>query len=97
MEVRAQVVGERHYYYSSQDIEDVLIFATRGQTQEAVAALRAALDRGWFNPIWYRSPMYDALKTEPEWNAVLDEMNQLLMREREWFETHKDDFLRIDL
>jgi TolB-like protein/DNA-binding winged helix-turn-helix (wHTH) protein len=97
MEVRSQVVGEQHYYYSGQDIEDVLIFATRGQTQEAVAALRAALDRGWFNPIWYRSPMYDALKTEPEWNAVLDEMNQLLMREREWFETHKDDFLRIDL
>ena len=97
VEARKQVVGEQVYYYSSNDIEVVLIYGMRGQKQKAAAELRAVLDRDWFNPIWYRSPIYDVLKTEPEWNALLDEMEQRLMREREWFEAHKDDYLRSDL
>ena len=97
LEALTPVYDELHLQRRDEDWEDILIYVTRGQKQEAVTALRAAIDRGMINPIWYRSPMYDAMKTEPEWNSLLDELDQFIAREREWYEQHKDDYLAVGL
>jgi hypothetical protein len=41
--------------------------------------------------------MYDAMITEPEWNSLLDELDQFIARERDWYERHKDDYLEVGL
>jgi TolB-like protein/DNA-binding winged helix-turn-helix (wHTH) protein len=97
LEALTPVYDELHLQGRDQDFEDILIYVTRGQKQEAVTALRTSIDGGMINPIWFRSPMYDAMKTEPEWNSLLDELDQFIARERDWYERHKDDYLEVGL
>ena len=58
-------------------ILDVLIYAIQGRTEEALRALRQAIDEGWRSPWWYyleRDPALDSLRDEPEFQAMLAEI-----------------------
>ena len=58
-------------------IADVKIYAQRGMTEEALAALREAIDQGWRTDWWYYlehdfslQPLHD----EPEYQAMVEEI-----------------------
>jgi TolB-like protein/Tfp pilus assembly protein PilF len=70
---------------------DVRIYALQGQTAEALAALRVAIDAGW-RQYWRfeleDDPMLDSIRDEPEFQAMVAEiradMAAQLARLREW-------------
>lgn len=71
---------------------DVLIHVVRGEKQKAIAALRAAFEEdAVFAAGKYRSPPMATMLDEPEWLALVAEIEAEFAREREWFEAHKDD------
>jgi tetratricopeptide (TPR) repeat protein len=73
-------------------IFDVFIHARRGDSQNAIAALRDAIDDGWRLGWWYlRHSFFDPMREEPEWNALVDEIEADVLRQRAWFEEHKDE------
>jgi len=56
--------------------EPAEIYALQGKVPEALGALRAAIDNGWRRG-WWRArykPHYAALRGEPEFRAMLDEL-----------------------
>jgi TolB-like protein/Tfp pilus assembly protein PilF len=70
---------------------DVRIYALQGQTAEALAALRVAIDAGWRQYWRYEledDPMLDSIRDEPEFQAMVAEiradMAAQLARLREW-------------
>ena len=74
------------------DEMDVFIHAARGEKRKAISALREAIDMGWRRGWWVlRLPIYDAMREEPEWIALLDELEADIARQRQWYEDHKDD------
>lgn len=73
-------------------IWDVPIYVTRGELQNAISALREAIDGGWRSRWWYlRAPVYDAMRAEPEWNALIGKIEANIAHQRMWFEEHKDE------
>lgn len=70
---------------------DVFMYAARGDRQEAVSALREALEAGWRQG-WFRLryPMFDYLLDEPEWVALITELEADIARQRRWYEQNKD-------
>ncbi len=58
-------------------ISDVQIYALQGQTAEALAALREAIDAGWRTFWWYyleHDKNLDSIRHEPEFEAMVDEI-----------------------
>ena len=54
---------------------DVFIHAARGEKQEAISALREAVDMGWREDWWrLRFPYFDSMREEPEWIGLLAEL-----------------------
>lgn len=49
----------------------------QGRTEEALRALRQAVDEGWRSPWWYylvHDPALDSIRDEPEFQAMLEEI-----------------------
>ena len=58
-------------------ISDVRIYALQGKTEQALAALRQAIDEGWRVYWWYyleHDPILDSIRDEPEFQAMLEEV-----------------------
>ena len=58
-------------------ISDVQIYALRGRTAEALAALREAIDAGWRSLWWYylnHDKNLDSIRDEPEFQAMVKEI-----------------------
>ena len=58
-------------------IADVLIYAQQGKTSAALDALRQAIDQGWRKDWWFyleHDPSIDALRNEPGFQAMVDEI-----------------------
>jgi tetratricopeptide (TPR) repeat protein len=58
-------------------VVDVQIYAQRGQKEQALAALRQAVDEGWRYNWWYyrdHDPSLESIRNEPEFQAVLAEV-----------------------
>jgi len=58
-------------------IADVQLYALRGETQEALLALRHAIDEGWRAEWWYQlqhKPDLEPLHDEPEYQAMVAEI-----------------------
>ena len=86
------VEGELHLgydgrRYSTSKIIDVCVYAARGQTEEALVAMRDAVDQGWrgLYDTWTGNipPMLAALKGIPEYEAMVAEINADLAIQRE--------------
>ncbi len=72
-------------------VSDVQIYALQGQTAEALAALREAIDAGWRSLSWYylkHDKNLDSIRDEPEFHAMVKEieadMAEQLARVHEW-------------
>ncbi len=58
-------------------ISDVQIYALQGQTTEALAALRQAIDEGWRSSWWNYLKLdknLDSIRDEPEFQAMVKEI-----------------------
>jgi tetratricopeptide (TPR) repeat protein len=57
-------------------ITDVQIHALRGEKQQALSALRDAIDQGWRAEwwMWFRRPDLESLQGEPEFQAMVEEI-----------------------
>ena len=63
--------------YRGYGIDDVQIFALRGDKQKALSALRHAIDENWRVMWWYslkRDPNLESLHDEPEFQAMVAEI-----------------------
>jgi tetratricopeptide (TPR) repeat protein len=63
--------------YDGTWISDVQIYALQGQTAEALAALREAIDAGWRSSWWYYLKLdknLDSIRDEPEFQAMVKEL-----------------------
>jgi len=76
--------------WSGYGIADVRIYALRGEKQEALSALRQAIDEGWRDLWWYYlkyDPILESLHDEPEYQTMVAEieadMAEQLARVRE--------------
>jgi TolB-like protein/tetratricopeptide (TPR) repeat protein len=71
---------------------DALIHIARGHRQKATAALRAAFEAGKIlTTFQYTSPAVGPMLDDPEWLALIAEIDAELARQREWYEAHKDE------
>ena len=71
---------------------DVLIHVVRGDKQRAIAALREAVEEdAVYAASKYRSPPMSTMLDEPEWLALITEIEAEFSRERQWYEAHKDE------
>jgi len=72
---------------------DAVIHAIRGDNEQAVSALREAVNLGWRKDWWWlsRSPMLDRVRNDPEWMEVVSELEADIALQRQWYEEHKDD------
>jgi TolB-like protein len=69
---------------------DAIIHLVRGDKQKAIAAAREAFQEGEISAGWQlRSPLLAPLRDEPEWLALVAEIEAELARQREWYEAHK--------
>ena len=71
---------------------DVITHVALGDRPGALAALREAIDSG-LRSDWWRlgMPYTDSMREEPEWNAMIEELEADMARQWQWFEAHKDD------
>jgi TolB-like protein len=82
-------------------IVDVYIHAMRGDRERAIAGLREAIDMGW--RVSDNSPRDSSwwmirqdwklanLHQDPEFIALMNELEADIRRQRQWYEDHKDD------
>jgi glycosidase len=71
---------------------DVFIHTVRGEKQQAISALREAIDVGWRESWWQlRFPVYDSIQEEPEWIELMNELEVDIADQRKWFDEHKND------
>lgn len=77
---------------------DVYIHAMRGDRDRAIASLREAIDAGWRVTIgspeftwWHLDSDWrlESLHEEPDFIALLDELETDILRQRRWYEEHK--------
>ena len=71
--IESQPEELRHTRYREEPVE---IYALRGMVPEALAAMRAAIDRGWRRGWWraWHKPHYVSLRGEAEFRAMMDEL-----------------------
>ncbi|MEE8352451.1 MAG: tetratricopeptide repeat protein, partial [Rhodospirillales bacterium] len=81
-------------------ILDVYIHAMRGDRDRAIAGLREAIDMGWRTSIvvlegsWWmlrHDWRLESLHQDPEFIAMVNELEADIVQQRQWFEDHKDD------
>jgi hypothetical protein len=86
-------------------ILDVYIHAVRGDHNRAIAGLREAIDMGWRVSIKERAWSWSgccswwqlredwklgSLRQDPEFVALMNELEADIRRQREWYEENKD-------
>lgn len=67
-------------------ISHVLIYTLQGKTQAALSSLSGAIDQGWRQSWWLvleHDASLDALREEPEFQALLDEIKEDMARQLE--------------
>jgi TolB-like protein/Flp pilus assembly protein TadD len=74
-------------------IDDAVLYAIRGDQEEALSRLEAAIDSGWF---FYSfgypdAPAFADMKDDPRMIALWDRLAERMAEERAWYEAHKDD------
>mgnify|MGYP001822629335 FL=1 len=63
---------------------DVAIHVLRGDRERAIEALGEAIDAKWRDNWWrFRYPFYDAMNEEPEWRALIAELEADAVSQRE--------------
>jgi TolB-like protein len=74
-------------------ILDVYIHAMRGDRDRAIDGLREAIDVGWRDSWWTLRQDWKLrnLRQDPEFIAMMDELEADIAQQRQWFEDHKDD------
>ncbi len=85
----------------SYGILDIYIHTMRGDRDLAIAALREAIDMGWrvtgSNPLdgsWWmlrQDWKLASLHEDPEFIAMVDELEADVRKQRQWYEEHKDE------
>ena len=74
------------------NLVDVAICIVLDDRPCALRTLREAIDSGWRIDLWQlRMPFADHMLEEPEWNAIIDELETDMSQQREWFLAHRDD------
>ncbi len=74
---------------SGYGLSDVMIYGVMGETDTALAKLREAVDAGWravpFVTIWSLEeiPFLESIRDEPEFKAMVAEINADMARMRE--------------
>ena len=71
---------------------DVYIHAMRGDRDRAIAGLREAIDVGW-RDFWWRLRQdwkLESLRQDPEFIALLNELEADILEQRQWYEENKD-------
>ena len=73
-------------------ILDVYIHAIRGDRDRAIAGLREAIDVGWRDASWFlrQDPKLASLQKDSEFNALVDELEADILKQRQWYEENKD-------
>ena len=73
-------------------IENVELAALRGNTEEALAGLRRAIDQNWrFTWDWMPYNFYlDSIRDDPRYIAMFEELKADIARQREWYYRNKD-------
>jgi len=81
-------------------ILDVYIHAMRGDHDRAIAALREAIDMGWrtsyvvLEGSWWmlrHDWRLESLHQDPDFIAMVNELEADIRKQRQWYEDHKDD------
>ncbi len=71
---------------------DVLAHGIRGDDAKALAALRDAIVGGWRIEWWIlRMPAFGMLQTEPDWDALIAELEADITTQRQWYQEHRDE------
>jgi TolB-like protein/tetratricopeptide (TPR) repeat protein len=73
-------------------IENVEVAALRGNTEEALANLRNAINQNW-RFTWdgmYDNLYLDSIKDDPRFDAMYEEIKADIARQREWFYANQD-------
>ena len=81
-------------------VTDMYIHAMRGDRDRAIAALHEAIDVGWRNSWWMLRQDWklESLHQDPEFIALLNELEADILKQRQWYEENKDKPLsEIDL
>ncbi len=60
-----------------------MLAVLRGDRAGAVGAIRTAIDKGLRNPFFFKEPVFDAVRDDPDFRALQAEVNTLLETERE--------------
>jgi len=77
-------------------IIDVYIHAIRGDHDQAITALREAINMGWKGGNWvfaqdlYQDWKLANLHQDPEFIALMDELEADVRKQRQWYEENKD-------
>ena len=74
-------------------VDDAMLYALRGEREEALTRLEAAIDSGWF---FYAFAMkedasFSSMKDDPRLIALWNRLGERMAVERQWYEAHKDD------
>ena len=79
----------RGYGYGT---SDVYVHAMRGDRDRAIAGLREAIDTGWRSSWWRlrNDRKLGSLHQDPEFIALLTELEADILKQRQWYEENKD-------
>ena len=71
---------------------DILVHIFREDHERAISALRSAIDVGWRQDWWrLRGPGFASIEQEPEWLNLVAELEADVAKQRQEYETFKDD------
>ena len=72
---------------------DAAVYALRGDKVRTIASFRDAIREGWRTDWWWfiRHSVFDDLRDDPEWVALVAELEEDIARQRQWYEEHKDE------
>ena len=72
----------------------VFIEVGRGNKEKAIEDLRDAADLGWRMQWWtLRAPLFESMREDPRWVAIMGELEADAARQRAWFDEHENDEL----
>lgn len=73
---------------------DVLAHGIRGENEKALAAMRETIDSGWRIEWWVlRLPVFEMLRSEPEWETLVAELESDVAGQRRWFQANRSKLL----